>query len=168
MKKFSITIILIIVLFSLIISCNSTKEKNDNEPKEIKFTIGTAGIFCGSTSYGTLLINNHTLLKETFEDQSIQWEDGVPIWDRYSDDFFDQNALVMYTFGGSGDNVPEFEVERLVKEGNTLTIYIIQHGMTEGLMYYTVTILIEVNKFNMVNVENIETNTKLIFYPGGN
>ena len=117
---------------------------------------------------GTLLIKNHRQLKETFEDQSIQWVDDIPIWEQYSDDFFKRNSLVSYTFGGSGDYVPEFEVERLVKEGKTLTVYIIQHGMTEGLMYFSITILLEVNKSDVANVANIETDLRIIWYQGGN
>ncbi|MCL2065468.1 MAG: carboxypeptidase-like regulatory domain-containing protein [Candidatus Cloacimonetes bacterium] len=138
-----------------------------NETNEIYFTIGTSGIFWGSAPYGTFLIKNHRQLKETFEDPSIEWVDDIPIWERYSSDFFNENALLLYAFYGSGDNAPEFEVERLVKEGKTLTIYIIQHGMTEGLMLFSITILIEVNKVNVTNVENIEIITQIIYDEDG-
>ncbi|MCL2065831.1 MAG: hypothetical protein FWG98_15870, partial [Candidatus Cloacimonetes bacterium] len=141
-----------------------------NETNEIYFTIDTSGIFGGSTSYGTLLIKNHRQLKETFEDQSIQWVDDMPIWERYSSDFFDENALVSHTFGVSHHIVPKLEVERLVKKGKTLTVYIVQilPDGPAGDRYFTLTILIEVNKVNVANVENIETVTKMIFYQGGN
>ena len=154
-------------LVSLTLGCDATKPKPERE--EINFRVGTSGIFSGSTSYGTLLINNHSQLKENYEGQSIQWVDDIPIWERYCSDFFNENALVMYTFGDSGDNAPEYEVERLVKEGKTLTVYIIQHGMTQGLMYFSITILIEVNKYDVLNVQNIETITRIIYdEDGGN
>ncbi|MCL2064655.1 MAG: hypothetical protein FWG98_09845 [Candidatus Cloacimonetes bacterium] len=134
-----------------------------DETNDIYFTIGTSGILYGSPPYGTLLINNHRQLKETFEDPSIEWVDDIPIWERYSSDFFDENALVLHAFGVSGNYPPEIEVRRLVKKGETLTVYILQFDMPEGDMYFSITILIEVNKDDVLNVENIEIITQIIY-----
>ena len=148
-------------LMSLTLGCDATKLKPERE--EINFRVGSSSIFSGSTSYGTLLINNHRQLKEYYEGQRFEWVDGVPIWERYSSDFFDENTLVSHTFGVSGFSPPEFEIEKLVKEGKTLTVYIIQHGMSMGFAYFSITILIEVNKSDVLNVQNIETITKIIY-----
>ena len=156
MKKLRIIALLSLVMVCSIVMAGCSNSSNNGNGYPINFKVGTSGISHGSADYGAVLIRNHTQLKAAFDDAAIVWLDNKPIWERYDAGFFAAYALVVYAFGVSGDYAPEFSVEEITREGATLNVNLVQHGMTAGLAYFSVTILIEVSQSDVANVSTVK------------
>ena len=125
--------------------------KNDDE---IDFAIGYQGVGFGQDRKSVI---------KTFEEWDVLRPDHAMITelDKYNEAFFANKALILYTFGASGDYAPEFSVKKLVLTNGTLTINLTQDEMTSGLAYFSITILIEISQKDVSNVANIETNVTI-------
>jgi len=152
----SIGLLSMLLVVSLVLVACGGNNNGGGAVGEINFKIGTSGILDGSASYGSLLINSHSQLKVTFENQGIYWIDDKPIWERYNQAFFNDKALLLHTFGTSGDYAPDFSVEKIVIENGVLTISFTQSSLTQGDAYFSITILVEVSRSDVSNVTRVE------------
>ena len=106
-----------------------------------------------------LLIRSREQLSAILDEYGIVWTSGLQ---RYDNHFFDENALILYFFGASGDRAPTFSVESIKTVGDdTVKLILNRNELTAGLAFFPINIVVEVERSIIGNATSIEVEVKI-------
>lgn len=126
--KLSILAIVLVVLFSLVglTACNNDEEE---EPvgNQISFEEGVfGGVFDGlnGDEEFSAIIRNQQELASYFDDYEINWQNYTPIWERYDNNFFESDALLLHFFWATSTDL-SFSIDNIRIDGNKLKMFLV-------------------------------------------
>ncbi len=150
-KKLFILLVTLMMCSGLIACANSAYRQGD---------FGGTFVYA-SASIEPVLITKQNELIYIFSEYDIVWDNGLAIWQRYDNKFFEKNALILYFFGVSGDEEPDITIDKIEIDDDLIQVSLIQHGLTEGLMYFQKNMVIEINKNIIGQSTNVKVDLKI-------
>ena len=146
----------------------NAKQAIDTVPKLLEIEVAfNPGVFSGRFVSGdrniSAIIRSHDDLVAFFERSSFFWRNNTPIWEHYDNDFFENHALVIYLFIGTGSIGYEvsYHFDGIRINSKTLTFYFIRYGYSDTLscISHELPFLFEVEKIDIEDATTFEIKT---------
>lgn len=102
------------------------------------------------------IILNYSELVDSFKDLEVRWINN-PIWDNYSEEFFKDKAIIFCAKMYDGSNIKR-HIDEVCINNETIKIHLLgeMSGETINCDYFCLPFIIEVNKKDINNINNIE------------
>jgi len=135
------------------------KSELANEAIEIPFREGVFGgrytSLNGDETFSAIIRSQHDLIT-FFSGNDIDWHHVTPIWERYGDDYFENNALLLYFFSETSTDII-ISIDNVVADETTLTISLVSrvYGNALNCAMQFVPLVIEVSQNDIDNATNL-------------
>ena len=157
-----VTFILFVLIGSTCFACRTSKTLQEHyEP--IGFQEDTfGGVFMTEINQSWGIFRSQEEVKTFFDNYNIQW-DNLPIWERFSNDFYKENALIFYASWQSDQSIKR-SIQNAYIGKNILTLDIVgevpESKVHDGKIEVNtdaifLTTVIKVNQTDIVDINKV-------------
>lgn len=115
-------VILCVWIGTACIACQTNNPLHTNEPISFQEDV-FGGVFMTEINQIWGVFRSQEEVKTFFDNYDIIW-DNLPVWERYSNDFYKEKALIFYSGWQSDQSIKRY-IDNAYIDKNMLTLYIV-------------------------------------------